>query len=180
MRNVGHFEKVSFEEFKKRSKEYKLELDDTELIYLYQAFSLPERKTKHSAGYDFHFPYNKIVLQPGEIITFPTGVKAKIKDEWFLGLYPKSGISFNYGIRLIDTISVIDADYFNNIDNEGDIIIKLVNNGSQPFTISRNQCIIQGIFKEYGITDNDNAKDIRTGGLGSTLKPKYKRLNTSE
>ena len=59
------FEKISLEQFKKDVK------DDIEL---YNSYSLPKRKTKHSAAYDIAslIDYD---LNPGESIVIPTGIK---------------------------------------------------------------------------------------------------------
>lgn len=48
--------------------------------------------------------------------------------------------------------------------------IKLVNRGDKEFSVTSNAAIAQGIFLEYGITDDDDAKATRNGGFGSTDK----------
>lgn len=47
---------------------------------------------------------------------------------------------------------------------------KLVNRGDKEFSVTSNAAIAQGIFLEYGITDDDDAKATRNGGFGSTDK----------
>ena len=51
-----HFEKISFEQFKKDIK------DDRKT---YEEYELPTRSTKHSAGYDFRAIYD-FTIMPGE------------------------------------------------------------------------------------------------------------------
>lgn len=65
---------------------------------------------------------------------------------------------------------IIDADYYNNESNEGEIFFQLYN--LTPFNIQlhRGDCMCQGIIKNYQITTDDNQveKLVRDGGLGST------------
>lgn len=176
MRNVGYFEKVSFDQFKRDTERLDIYTKYTEPILkaLYDEIELPCRATKGSAGYDFFFPYNKYVLSHGESIVIPTGIKVKVIDEWFLGLFPKSSFGNEYRIKLDDTVSVIDSDYYNCERNEGHIIVKMTNNDKKlrPMPIYKGQGYCQGVFLEYGIVDNDNATGIRVGGFGSTTKIK--------
>ena len=60
------------------------------------------------------------------------------------------------------------ADYYNNKDNEGHIIVALYNYGDEPVTLEPFERVAQGVFQKYGVIDNDNANQTRTGGIGST------------
>ena len=68
-----------------------------------------------------------------------------------------------------NTVGIIDSDYFNS-DNEGHIFIKMTNDTNEGRTveIARGTGFAQGTFIEYGITVDDEAEDVRNGGLGST------------
>ena len=59
-------------------------------------------------------------------------------------------------------------DFYNNKDNEKNIIIALYNYGEEPVTLEPFERIAQGIFQKYGVVDNDDADQTRTGGIGST------------
>ena len=65
---------------------------------------------------------------------------------------------------------IIDADYYNNPDNEGHILIAIVNGGKQDIAIERGTRIAQGIFYKFLLADADKAaeKAGRSGGIGST------------
>lgn len=63
---------------------------------------------------------------------------------------------------------IIDADYYNNPDNEGHIYFQLINLSPVPIMLKKGDCIGQGIIKHYLTTDNDNAEGERLGGFGST------------
>lgn len=180
---VAKFEKVSYEQFKKDiinvNSSYRTVLHTTEeqlneeVAEIYKSIKLPKRSTIGSAGYDFCAPSNfSLYYDYYNTILIPTGIRAKIDEGWFLALYPRSGSGFKYGIRLANTCGIIDSDYYN-ADNEGHIMIKLVRDGivnKAPYVVEPGQAFAQGIFMPYGITEDDEANGIRTGGFGSTDK----------
>ena len=100
----------------------------------------------------------------------PTGVKAYMQENEFLGVHIRSGMAVKKSIRLVNNVGIIDADYYNNPDNEGHIMLALVNTGLQPLVLKKGERIAQGIFYKYLTTDDDNAaeKEERSGGFGST------------
>ena len=129
---------------------------------------LPRRGTSDSAGYDFYSPLD-FTLAPGEFIKIPTGIRARIDEGWVLTLYPRSGQGFKYRLQLYNSVGVIDADYFG-AENEGHIQIKIVNANEEGkvLTVRRGEAFAQGIFLPFGVTVDDDAADVRTGGFGST------------
>ena len=167
---MAKFEKISYEQFVKDIPSYVKDRDPKWLEYLYDEIRLPERATIGSAGYDFFFPYDTISLASGCSIVIPTGIKCYMESGWWLGLFPKSKFGINYRLKLDDTVSVIDNDYYNCKDNEGHIFVKMTNNDVQKRVIYINHeaAFCQGVFMIHGLTYNDNATGIRTGGLGST------------
>ena len=67
--------------------------------------------------------------------------------------------------------AIIDADYYNNPENEGNIGIMLWNRDNKPFLLKKGERFVQGIFKKYYKADNDKAiNQNRNGGYGSTGK----------
>lgn len=170
MKKVAKFEKVSFEQFKKDFKDCFEGFSDGHIESIYEQIKLPKRATKYSAGYDFYTPVD-ITLAPGETIKFPTGIRSQIKGNWVLSLYPRSGLGFKYRLQLNNTVGIIDADYYN-APNEGHIMAKITNdtNEGKTVTLKMGDAFMQGIFLEFGITEDDNAEGIRVGGFGSTSK----------
>ena len=132
-------------------------------------FDLPTRGTKRSAGYDFHSPIS-FTLQANETIKFSLEVKVQVKEDEVLLIVPRSSLGFknNNHITLTNTVGVIDADYYNNEDNEGEIFVRLHNFGDTPLTINKNDRLVQGIFVKYDIVEDDKTTTERTGGFGST------------
>ena len=137
-------------------------------IDAYNSIMLPKRATSGSAGYDFFAPYD-FTLQPNETIKVATGIRVKIDEGWVLKIYPRSSLGFKYRLRLDNTVGIIDSDYFF-ADNEGHIFIKITNLGDKPLTVEKGKAFAQGVFVEYGITIDDDATSLRTGGFGSTDK----------
>jgi dUTP pyrophosphatase len=168
MKKIAQFEKVSYSEFIK-GLDSKI-LTEEQIKDMYDSLPLPKRATKGSAGYDFFAPFD-IVLAPGETIKVPTGIRAKMEDEWVLKLYPRSGLGFKYRLQLNNTVGIIDSDYYYS-DNEGHIFAKITNdsNEGKTVTINKGDGFMQGIFIEYGITIDDDTTQIRNGGFGSTTK----------
>ena len=173
MKKIAKFEKVSFEQFKKDWLDtFNRALTDEELLEIYDNIQLPKRATRGSAGYDFKSPLD-FTLTPGSSIKIPTGIRCKIEEGWVLKCYPRSGLGFKFRIRLFNTVAVVDSDYFYS-DNEGHIFIKLSNetNEGKLVKIKQGEGFAQGVFVEYGITvdDDEDEKEIRNGGFGSTTK----------
>lgn len=131
--------------------------------------ALPKRKTKGSAGYDFVCPFD-VCLLPGQEVVIPTGVKCRMDDGWVLKVYPRSGLGFKYRCKFANTVGIIDGDYYNNCDNEGHILIDIVNEGNKKMELRPGDRFAQGIFVEFGITVDDDADGHRCGGIGSTGK----------
>ena len=65
---------------------------------------------------------------------------------------------------------IIDADYYNNPDNEGEIFFQLINLSPYNIILKKGEKIGQGIIKQYLTTEDDTATGDRFGGFGSTTK----------
>ena len=134
-------------------------------------FQMPERKTQKSAGYDFCLPED-VVLEPGKLQLVPTGVKAYMQDDEYLGMHIRSSMAVKKHIMLVNNVGIIDADYYNNEDNEGHIMLALLNTSSEPVALPKGERVAQGIFYNYLVADGDAdaEKAVRGGGFGSTSK----------
>ncbi len=138
-------------------------------VYLEKEIALPERKTALSAGYDLASAEDCLV-KAGAVTIVTTGLKAYMQKDEYLGIHIRSGLSIKNSLSLINGQGIIDADYYNNKDNEGHIMIAFYNHADQDFQIKKGDRIAQGIFYKYLTTDSDAAskKTERTGGFGST------------
>ena len=166
--------------------------------YADAGLSLPVRKTKASAGYDFQVAedtiipsYQKLIYNlvdcadPSyertleEIATFtkatkakptlvPTGIKCEMPEDMYLELSVRSSCPLKHWLILANGVGVIDADYYNNPDNEGHIFFQIINLSPFDIILKKGDTIGQGIFKKYYLTDDDAATAERQGGFGST------------
>lgn len=130
---------------------------------------VPVRATAGSAGYDFFSPVS-ITIRPNDIAVVRTGVKAHVYSGNFLMVVPRSSMGIKNHVILANSVGIIDSDYYNNPDNEGEICIALYNYGNSTCYITAGDKIAQGIFVPYLTVDNDTTSAERVGGVGSTGK----------
>jgi dUTP pyrophosphatase len=130
---------------------------------------LPKRGTKDSAGYDIITPVN-VLLKPGEQQIVWTDVKAYMQQGEVLMLFVRSSIGIKKGVVLANTTGIIDADYYSNPDNDGNIGMCLKNMSNQDVFFNAGERIGQLIFMPFLVSDNCNSDEERTGGVGSTNK----------
>lgn len=168
-----------------------------ELVSKYegQGLNLPQRASKASAGYDLeaavdislpsiwqvllangglnqavslgHLPEENEKILASTLV--PTGVKAFMPDDEYLLLANRSSNPMKRQLALPNGIGVIDADYYNNDNNEGEIFVQLINYGLKPYQIKKGDRIAQAIFTPYQKVD-ETGIDLgdRTGGFGSS------------
>lgn len=134
----------------------------------YCHIQLPERKTSWSAGYDLATAKD-IELLPQQVTLIPTGIKAYMPADEYLGIHIRSSVAIKQKLSLINGQGIIDADYYNNPDNEGHIMVAVFNHNCESVYLSEGTRIAQGIFSKYLKVDHElETNDIRTGGMGST------------
>lgn len=166
---MSHFEKVSFERWKADCGIKGL--PDKEMREWFDAIKMPAQATASSAGCDFFMPFN-LNFEAGSKFRIATGIRWVTDDDpsdraKVLLIYPRSGLGFKYGIRLSNTVGVIDADYCDS-DNEGHIIISLENPSGQTIPLPEGKPFVQGIVVKYEIPDGAASDAARNGGFGST------------
>ena len=130
---------------------------------------LPTRGTSKAMAYDFFSPKDYVV-KPGEIVKIWTDVKAYMQDTECLILNVRSSMGGKF--MLANTQGWIDADYYNNESNEGNIGFFLKNISDETITIAKDERIGQGAFFNFLISDNGNPETevVRKGGFGSSGK----------
>ena len=99
---------------------------------------LPERSTKNSAGYDFYNP-ERIEIPPYKLGDNPTlvrtGVKVEMPTDEFLMLVNRSSNPKKKKLVIPNSMGIIDADYYNNPDNEGEMMFAFYNVSNEPVVI---------------------------------------------
>lgn len=161
---------------------------------------LPKRQTKQAAGYDFEASEDFVLpsiwkgnfikalwklhhqdpITSEDIATadqclkpylVPTGIKAYMQPDEVLMLFNRSSGPLKRRLILPNGVGIIDADYYNNPANEGEIFVQLINYGLTDYHIHKGERIAQGIFVPYLTADEEERPQAaRTGGFGSTKK----------
>ena len=98
----------------------------------------------------------------------PTGVKCQMDANMFLQLSVRSSCPLKNWIVLANGVGIIDADYYNNPDNEGEIFFQVINLSPFDIQIKKGDVIGQGVILPYCTTEDDAASGQRVGGFGST------------
>jgi len=130
--------------------------------------NLPKRGTPHSAGYDIEAA-STVSIAPHALGIIDTGLKAYMLHKEVLEIYPRSSLAKNKSVVMINSVGIIDSDFYNNLDNEGHIRIMLFNFGEAVVTINKGERIVQGIFLKYLVASKDKSHHkTRNGGIGST------------
>lgn len=129
----------------------------------------PARKTIGSCGYDLYCPED-IEMSPydNEWLKIDLGIKLDVGDipDGYCGLImPRSSIGMKYGLKLSNTIGVIDSDY--TMDT---IKAALKVDCTQPIVrLQKNERILQMVIVPFGIIPSEQVPtQQRTGGIGST------------
>lgn len=169
MNKVAQFEKVNIEQFAMDV----VDIFDTfysveEIQDMYDSIELPIRATKFSAGHDIKIPFAK-ALNPNETLKIPTGIRCKMDENYVMFIFPRSSLGIKKGMVIMNTVPVIDGDYYN-ADNEGHIFICIKNTSEKLLTLNKNDAITQAVFVPFGVADDDEVTTERCGGIGSTGK----------
>ena len=97
-----------------------------------------------------------------------TGMKCQLDSGTYLELSVRSSCPLKYWLIMANSVGIIDADYYNNSDNEGEIFFQMINLSPYDIVLHKGDIIGQGIIKPYLTTEDDNASGERKGGFGST------------
>ena len=131
-----------------------------------EGLSLPTRATSGSAGFDIASAESG-TLAPGARRLFATGFAVAIPAGYEIQIRPRSGLALKFGVTLPNTPATIDSDY------RGELLIALINLGSEVFEVSRGMRIAQLVVgrvepAEFRTVDKLPATERGPGGFGST------------
>jgi dUTP diphosphatase len=104
-----------------------------------EGLPLPSPATPGSAGYDLASADDGD-LAPLERKLFRTGFSIAVPDGYECQIRPRSGLALRHGITLPNTPATIDSDY------RGELMVALVNIGSETFRVTRGMRIAQMII----------------------------------
>ncbi len=131
---------------------------------------LPARASAGAAGFDLRAALTEsLTLLPGARALVPCGIALAIPEGWEGQVRPRSGLAFRHGITLINSPGTIDSDY------RGEVLVPLVNLGSEPFVVQRGERIAQIIFAPVPASTLVEVQELPaaagdrgSGGFGST------------
>ena len=135
-----------------------------------QGLKLPAYQSKHAAGLDVvaGVPQAEPVeLSPGARALIPTGFALELPQGYEAQVRPRSGLALKHGVTLLNSPGTIDADY------RGELLVILVNHGTEPFVVHRGDRIAQLVIApvasaELVAVDALDPTDRGDGGFGST------------
>ncbi|HVN88080.1 MAG TPA: dUTP diphosphatase [Candidatus Binatia bacterium] len=129
---------------------------------------LPAYATHAAAGMDLCADLDTtIVVQPGERRLIPTGLAIQLPAGYEAQVRPRSGLALRHGVTLLNSPGTIDADY------RGEILVLIINHGSEPFPIARGDRIAQLIVAPVTRVEWRPVASLETtprgsGGFGHT------------
>jgi dUTP diphosphatase len=133
-----------------------------------QGLPLPTYHSQHAAGLDLVAAVSEPVeLASGARALVPTGFALELPDGYEAQVRPRSGLALKHGVTLLNSPGTIDADY------RGEVMVLLINHGSDPFTIRRGDRIAQLVIATVSHVEivAVEALGVTTrgpGGFGST------------
>lgn len=137
-------------------------------------FNVSETRFKPEDYYGFinPMPLDEIAKMTKElkskVTLVSTGMKCHLEPNQYLEVSARSSLPLKHWLVVANGVGIIDADYFDNPENEGEIFFQLINLSPFVIQLKRGDRIGQGIIHTYGTVDDDNAAGERKGGLGST------------
>lgn len=130
---------------------------------------LPEYGTPGAAGMDVraYLPEGPITLGPGQRALVPTGLYMQLPQGYECQIRPRSGLSLNYGLTVLNSPGTVDADY------RGEIGVIMINLGENDFVINDGERICQMVITTYSRVRWEETERLdRTvredGGFGHT------------
>ena len=108
-----------------------------------------------------------VELAPGARALIPTGFALEIPVGYEAQVRPRSGLAIKHGVTLLNTPGTIDADY------RGELMVILINHGSEPFLVRRGDRIAQLVIAPSPMSRSSRSTRLATrsaggGGFGST------------
>ena len=129
---------------------------------------LPEYQTPGSSGIDLRAAVEEpIIIENGERVMIPTGLKMEIPAGYEGQVRTRSGLAATRGLVVLNSPGTLDADY------RGEVKVILMNLGSEPLTINRGERVAQLVIAPVARVVISEVEDVDetirgSGGFGST------------
>jgi len=82
-----------------------------------------------------------VVLEPGGRAGIPTGLILELPEGFEAQVRPRSGLALRDGVTVLNSPGTIDSDY------RGEVVVILINLGTEPFAVARGARIAQLVVK---------------------------------
>ena len=134
---------------------------------------LPTQGSAAAAGYDL-YSVDTFCIEPGETRLVHTGLAIEMPEDFWGGIYARSGLATKKGLRPANCVGVIDSDY------RGEIMVALYNDSSSIQHIEAGDRIAQLVFHQqwtvgpdedgniWQVVEDLSETDRASGGFGST------------
>ncbi|HTC24638.1 MAG TPA: dUTP diphosphatase [Gemmatimonadales bacterium] len=127
---------------------------------------VPARATEGAAGYDLASA-EEGAIGARERRLFRTGFSIAVPAGYECQLRPRSGLALKHGITLPNTPATIDSDY------RGELMVALVNLGTETFLVTRGMRIAQMVIARVERAEFAEVAELPgtgrgAGGFGST------------
>ena len=129
---------------------------------------LPDYASQGAAGLDLHAAIEAgLTLAPGARALVPTGLKMALPAGFEGQVRPRSGLAVKHGVTVLNAPGTVDADY------RGEVMVALVNLGTEPFEVERGMRIAQLVVAPVTRAELRQVTDLDEtarggGGFGST------------
>jgi dUTP diphosphatase len=128
---------------------------------------LPSRQTTGASGYDVASAEPDFTLAPLERRLVRTGLALAIPAGYEAQVRPRSGLAWKHGLTLPNSPATIDSDY------RGELMIALINLGTDPVSVARGTRIAQLVFQQVAPVELAEVAELPPsergpGGFGST------------
>lgn len=133
-----------------------------------QDIPLPTRATEGASGLDVAAAVaGEVTIPPLGRAMIPTGFAVAVPPGTEIQVRPRSGLALRYGVTVLNAPGTIDSDY------RGEVMILLVNLGSEPFVVRRGDRIAQLVPTTVVLADAVEVAGLPTtdrgdGGFGHT------------
>lgn len=133
--------------------------------------TLPRRGSEGAVGYDLSADIwlsnggsigssGSVAIAPGDRLSINTGIAMAIPHGYMGHILPRSGLAKKNGIVVLG--GVIDPDY------RGELLVMLLNTGSEPLPIKHGDRIAQIVLKRVATPEIDEV--FRQDELGETVR----------
>lgn len=131
---------------------------------------IPTKGSNGAAGVDLYACTDTVtVIAPHQTVKIGTGLSIELPHGYFGGIFARSGLATNNGLRPSNCVGVCDEDY------RGEYIVALHNDTDIPQTINPMERVAQLVIMPYlpinFIEVDELSETVRDmGGFGSTGK----------